>query len=44
MPSIYRDVDFGPAYSGLATVGYQVRDNLGATVIARTTTGVFAKR
>ena len=42
MPSIYRDVDFGPAHGGLATVGYQVRDNAGATVIARTTSGVFA--
>lgn len=41
MPTVYRDVDFGKDYSGIATTGYKVLDNLGATVIARTTIGVF---
>jgi hypothetical protein len=41
MPTIYRDVDFGSAHAGIATVGYQVLDSAGSVVIARTTSGVF---
>ncbi len=35
-------VDFGTGYDGLLTVGYTVFDDEGATVIARTTSGVTA--
>lgn len=39
---MYCDVDFGDAYAGLGTVGYQVTDHLGASQIPRTTAGVLA--
>lgn len=32
--------NFGPAYTGLATVGYAIKDSSGSVVSARTTTGV----
>lgn len=41
MLAIYRDVDFGDAFAGLVTVGYQITDATGAIVVARTIVGVF---
>lgn len=38
---MFLTVDFGPANAGLGTVGYELRDNLGAVAVARTTTGVL---
>jgi hypothetical protein len=34
------DADFGPGFTGLATVGVRILDSLGAVVQARTTSGV----
>jgi hypothetical protein len=38
---VYLDCDFGALFSGLSTVGYELRDAAGQTVIARTTAGVI---
>ena len=38
---MFLTVDFGPGNAGLGTVGYELRDNLGVVVAARTTAGVL---
>ena len=37
----YLEAAFGPGFTGLATVGYALKDSTGADVVARTTSGVF---
>jgi len=37
----YMEAAFGSAFTGLATVGYALKNNTGGDVVARTTTGVF---
>lgn len=37
----YMEASFGPGYTGLADVGYTLKDSAGVDVVARTTTGVF---
>lgn len=41
LTSHYAEVAFGAEYTGLATVGYALKDATGGDVVARTTTGVF---
>ena len=38
---MFLTVDFGAGNAGLGTVGYELRNNLGAVAAARTTTGVL---
>jgi hypothetical protein len=37
----YMEAAFGSAFTGLATVGYALKNNAGGDVVARTTSGVF---
>lgn len=37
----YAEAAFGSGYTGLATVGYTLKDSSGGDVVARTTSGVF---